>query len=279
MKVDLHMHTVHSDGEDTLRNLTERVKQAELDYISITDHDTISAYDDPDFKLLNDVTTVIPGIEINSDGEQGELHILGYGIDLKDEKLRSYCDWRRKTRIDWSKKIVHQLNELGFLIEWDNCMKRATGGIIVRTHIAQEVASQYPGFTAKEIYHSFLVKGKSAYFSRPPYSSKQAIQLIQEAGGIAILAHPGIYKHNWSWSRLQEEGIQGVEAFHSRHNIKMTNKWIAKANESGLFISVGSDYHGKNSRNPYLPGSTQYDYCSLLPLLKRLKERKINFVI
>lgn len=279
MKIDLHMHTIHSDGQDTILELAERVRHAGVTHVSITDHDTVAAYDDPELDALQAVADVIPGIEINSEGPQGELHILGYGIDVDHADLRAYCDWRKETRITWSQDIVDRLQRLGFAIEWERCMERATGGIIVRTHIAEELALHYPEYTVKQLYDTFLVKGKSAYVERPPYDSEQAIRLIQRAGGIALLAHPGLYAQHWSWEQLKEEGIEGVEAFHSRHTIKMTNTWLKRAKEDGLYVSVGSDYHGEHSRNPYLPGSVLYDEASVHPFMTSLLERKRGHVI
>ncbi|MGJ9384230.1 PHP domain-containing protein [Salipaludibacillus sp. CF4.18] len=136
MKIDLHMHSTHSDGEMKPEELLYEALKNGVSVMSITDHDEISGYIEAIGIARRLGMALIPAIEFNTDGPQGELHILGYGMNPYYKKLIEYTTWRKDERLLWAEKIVAKLNELGYNIEWEDCLKRVTGNVIVRTHIA-----------------------------------------------------------------------------------------------------------------------------------------------
>ncbi|MFT8319942.1 MAG: PHP domain-containing protein [Bacillus sp. (in: firmicutes)] len=248
MKIDLHMHTTCSDGELSPEKIVLLAKQEGIKIMAITDHDEIAAYKSAKNIADNVGITLIPGIEINTSGPNGELHILGYGIQPDHPKLVEYIAWRKNDRIVWSKQIVEKLQQLGYKIKWRNCFERAEGGVIVRTHIAEElVANQYFA-TEKQAFETLLINGKAAFVERSAFSSLEAIQLIHLCGGKAFIAHPNLYSFPWSLEMLIEEGIDGIEAYYFTHDKKTTDYWLQQAEQHQLLVSAGSDYHGKSRK-------------------------------
>ncbi len=276
MKMDLHIHSNCSDGELSPVELIELAADKRLTVISITDHDTISAYEEAEMKAKEFGIQLISGIEINTMGPNGELHILGYGINMANESLRAYCEWRKKERIGWSREIVEKLHQLDYDIHWENCYDRATGGVIVRTHIADELVEQGYFQSSDKAFYSLLAMNQPAYVAREQFTTKEAIDLIHASGGLAFLAHPGIYNFSWSLETLIEESIDGIEVFYAKHNKEQTTDWLEKATHHRLHMSVGSDFHGETSRNSQMIGTVPYDENTVHAWVEKLRRQEVT---
>lgn len=257
MLVDLHMHTNCSDGELNPKQLVQLILQQGLRYFSISDHDTLAAYETLQLYLPSGVTC-IPAMEFNTDGPNGELHILGYGLDVTNQPLQQYCEMRRNERWLWAEKIVDRLHTLGYAIDLKAVQQRAQGGIVVRTHIADELVAM-GAFTTRELaFETVLKKGTPAFISRKGVTSAEAIQMIHDAGGLAILAHPGIYQFPFDINTVVQEGIDGIEVYYTLHSPAETEKWKQLAQYYSIYMTVGSDFHGHTSKNSQLPGTVPY---------------------
>ncbi|WP_421663442.1 PHP domain-containing protein [Lysinibacillus telephonicus] len=270
------MHTTCSDGEMTPGEILQLGIDQQLEIMSIADHDSLDAY----FELAKNPLQISPkmlvGMEFNTDGPNGELHILGFGLDPTYPALKQYCEFRKNERINWSKSIVQKLQQLGFSIKWENCFQRAKGGIIVRTHIADELVAIGAFPTAKHAYETLLIKGAPAYIERAGKTSKGAIDLIHEAGGLAFLAHPGIYSFNFEFENILKEGIDGIEVFYALHKKQTMNYWYEVAKQHDLYMSVGSDFHGFTSKNPQMIGSVPFEEEELMKWIPQLLEKKVQ---
>ncbi|WP_019121187.1 PHP domain-containing protein [Brevibacillus massiliensis] len=253
--IDLHTHTTASDGLMTPRELLDEAQQVGVRYLAITDHDSIDGYLAIREESKQAKVRVLPGIEWNTDGPDGELHILGYGFDIADPRLHYIIDRRKQERIDWAKEIVGKCRQLGMEIPFADCLARAKGGVVVRTHIAEVLVSHGYGTDPREVFGKLLQKGCPAYVPRPVFTAREAIELTREIGGIAILAHPGIYPFEFDFKLLVEYGIDGVEVYHAKHSPEQTTKWEREAQQYNLIRSGGSDFHGYGSRNPHPIGS------------------------
>ncbi|TFD96615.1 PHP domain-containing protein [Jeotgalibacillus sp. R-1-5s-1] len=253
--LDLHMHSTASDGADSPALLVQKAKQAGVELMSITDHDSIGAYEEAAREAQIQGIHLITGIELNTSSQDGEFHVLGYGFDLYSTALADYLNWRVDDRMTWNQQLVQNLQSLGYEIEWEDVQEVATGSIIVRTHIAEALKKRGYFETAEEAYHSLLIKGKPAFEPRADFSVEEAISLIHQAGGKAFLAHPGLYTEAVPIERYLEAGLDGIEVFHARHRLKQTAYWLGKASDYGCLISGGSDYHGEQSKNPGPIGS------------------------
>ncbi|SHN23531.1 PHP domain-containing protein [Gracilibacillus kekensis] len=255
--MDLHIHSTKSDGELTPKEIVDEATKAGLHMISITDHDQIEGYHLAKPYAEQAGISLIPGIELNTDGIDGELHILGYHFDPHHEELIKHITWRTEDRRQWADKIVTQLQTMDYDIDFASCINRAKGGIIVRTHIADELVSQGYFTNSIDAYTTLLQKGAPAFIERSSFTAKDAISLIHKAGGEAYLAHPGIYPFELSIERIAGYGLDGIEVYHSKHSDEQISYWKNQAREFGLKISGGSDHHGPNSRNPYPIGSVR----------------------
>ena len=273
MLIDLHMHTNCSDGELTPAELLAFIRERQVTHFAIADHDTIEAYE----QLACPESTgpaLITALEFNTDGPNGELHILGYGLDLQNEQLNDYCRMRREERMGWSRKIVDKLQRLGYSISFEKVRKRAAGGIIVRTHIADELVSSGYFKSAQIAYEKLLAKGALAFETRKGATSAEAIGIIHEAGGLAVLAHPGIYKFDFSIKKVIAEGIDGIEVFYPLHTVQQAMYFKGIADEYNLYKTVGSDFHGVNTRSPYLPGDVFYEEADVLPFIEAISRKR-----
>ncbi|WP_231710839.1 PHP domain-containing protein [Gracilibacillus suaedae] len=255
--IDLHIHSTFSDGELTPEQIIAEAENNHVSTIAITDHDEIGGYIQIKKLAKGKAINVISGIELNTDGPDGELHILGYHVDQTSSRLLNHIEWRKRERQEWATKIVNQLRKIGYQIDIEQCMQKTTGDIIVRTHIAEVLVDNGYFSTAQRAYQELLVKGKAGFVPRATFTATQAIALIHDAGGTAYLAHPGIYPKKPDISRLMDAGLDGMEVFHSKHSLETTRYWEAIASEHSLWQSGGSDYHGPNSRNPYPIGSVE----------------------
>ncbi|UFU00116.1 PHP domain-containing protein [Radiobacillus kanasensis] len=269
MKMDLHIHSTFSDGEWTPAEIIQNAADNELHLISITDHDEIAGYHEGVALAKIMGVTLIPGIELNTDGPDGEIHILGYQFDPDSTVLLNHIQKRQEQRIEWAKQIVEKLQDMQYSITFEDCMAHAQGGVIVRTHIAMELFAKGYFPSPQEAYNELLRKGAPAFCARPPFTAEQAIQLIHQAGGKAFLAHPGIYDFAIQMDNLVSYGLDGIEAYHSKHTTSQTTFWREKALELGLMFSGGSDHHGPNSRNPFPIGSVTMDEKQILQWIKK----------
>lgn len=253
--MDLHMHTTASDGRMSPTELLAEAKSRDVSHIAITDHDTIDGYLKAREEARQLGIRIVPGIEWNTDGPEDELHILGYGFDISDSRLLHLMDKRQQERIEWVSEIVERCNRLGMSITAQECLERAKGSVIVRTHIAEALLARGYGSSVQGLFDSYLRKGAAAYVPRPSFSARDAIEYTHECGGIAVLAHPGIYSFEVKLASLLDYGLDGIEVYYSRHSAAQMAFWAREAKKHHLIRSGGSDFHGHGSRNPYPVGS------------------------
>lgn len=255
--LDLHIHSIYSDGQWTPIQLLEEAKRNGVRVLSITDHDQVEGYIRGKAHAKSLSITLLTGIELNTDGDDGELHILGYNFDVNHPKLINHIDWRKQDRLAWGEEIIRKLTQQGYEIELSACLARVGVGVLVRTHIADELVDRGYFSTQQQAYDTLLKKGAPCFGERSPFSAVDAIELIHEAGGKAFLAHPGIYKHPFDFTRLVDAGLDGIEVYHPKHSIETTELLKKTALDYKLYISGGSDFHGPTSRNPFPIGSVE----------------------
>lgn len=253
--MDLHMHTTASDGKLSPTELLAEAKARGVRHLAITDHDTLDGYLAAREEARRLDIQIVSGIEWNTDGPEDELHILGYGLDISDSRLLHLMDKRQQERIAWISEIVERCNRLGMAITTQECLARAQGGVVVRTHVAEALAAHGYGATPQGLFDSYLRKGTPAYVPRPVFSAREAIEYTHEFGGIAVLAHPGIYRFEVQLKALLDYGLDGIEAYYPRHSAAQMACWEREAKRHHLIRSGGSDFHGHQSRNPYPVGS------------------------
>ena len=221
--IDLHTHTTASDGTLSPTELVHLAKQKRLEALSVTDHDTIDGIAEALAAAAIATIEVVPGIEISAEYTGATLHILGYYIDATDEQFSSKIAELQNARAERNPKIIKRLQELGLCIEMEDVIAEAGGGLIGRPHFAQALIKKGYVKTAQEAFERYLAKGAPAYCEKFRFPPKEAIELIQQAGGIAVLAHPSSLRSSdaddleKTVRTMVGHGISGIEAYYSDH--------------------------------------------------------------
>lgn len=298
--LDLHAHTIYSDGGLTPIALVMRAKELGLSTIAITDHDSLLALEVAKIKGEELGVEIIPGIELTAYiDETLDLHILGYFIDKKNRHLQERLEFFKKQREIKSKKVVENLNKLGFKIDF-NEVKKLAKGTIAQPHLAYIVINNSANSeklikefgeipSTGEFIKDYLALGGKAYEPREAATPEEAINLIHEAGGVAVLAHPCwnlsvkvgtrlIFDDQWI-ERLVKVGLDGLEVYAHRDNKEDTVKAIEHydkvADKYKLLKTGGSDFHGFGSAGKDLGYSDFYIKipAKCLSDLKKLHEK------
>lgn len=258
---DMHCHTTCSDGLLTPSRLMEKAEAVGLGAISITDHDTLAAYDVLRMEGYNGPVKLISGIEVSCTEDRRDVHVLGYYIDHKDPTLRAYIDFFKTDRERRAREMVERLQRLRVNISFDEVQDHAGTAPIGRPHVAAVMVQRGFSKNLQNAFDVYLDTGKPAFVSKAPYSVKMAADMIHGAGGIAVIAHPGKTYHDPRlFLGLRTSGIDGVEVYHPSHWYVTREYYKALALQHGLLITGGSDYHGSreyDERNLGVFGVTQ----------------------
>ncbi len=243
-KADLHMHTIHSDGMLTTRELMERAKNVGLTTISITDHDNTSAIDEALRLSAEYDIEVIAGLELSAAFDEYDVHILGYFFDHTHNGLQEYLTLYRHERVKRAERIVEKLNDLNIPLKLETVLEHAGAGSVGRPHIANALLEKGLTGTYHEAFFKYIGYGKPAYEKKYQVSPREAIELIASAGGVSIIAHPGNMLDERVMVSLIKQGVDGIEVVHPSHSPERTAYYKGIANEYFLLTSGGSDFHG-----------------------------------
>lgn len=247
---DLHLHSTHSDGSLTPRELVQMALQKKLSAIAVTDHDTVSGVAEAKAAGAELQLTVLSGVEISVEYGSKTVHVLGYCFEGGEQGLREKLEILVRGRDERNAKIVGRLNELGIGITLEDVEAEARGNVVGRPHFANVMVRR--GFVAdfQEAFDRFLAKGAPAYFDRLRFLPAHAIAMIQEAGGIAVLAHPKFVPLREGETldevvrTLVDAGLKGIEAYYSLHDDRETREYLELAKRYGLLVTGGTDFHG-----------------------------------
>lgn len=248
--VDLHTHTTASDGSYAPAELVRMAAEAGLAAVAITDHDTVAGNAEALEAGPSCDVEVVPGVEISVNHGGPSYHVLGYFVDYEHEPLLSSLESIRRFRDERNEKIVAKLNELGMRVTLEEIQAEARGESVGRPHVAAVLLRK--GYVAdnQEAFDRYLAKGRPAYIDRDRLSAAGGIDLIRGAGGVAVFAHPGIYK--WddpedlrrTVAEFAEMGMVGLEAYYSEYAPEDERRILALADEFGLVVTGGTDFHG-----------------------------------
>ncbi len=247
--VDLHVHTTASDGTMSPEQLIHYAHKKGVAVVGITDHDTTAGISEAKKagELLG--VEVISGIEVSVEYE-GEMHILGYFIkdtqELKDKMIEL-----RAEREERNRKIIKKLNDYGMNISWDEVQEAAKGETIGRPHIGMVMVQKGYVRALDSCFKKYLGRGKPAYVDREKMGPREGIELILQAGGIPVLAHPRYLnmrtrKLDNLLSELKGFGLEGIEAYYSMNTRNETGQHLRLAIKHGLAVTGGTDFHGIN---------------------------------
>ncbi len=254
MAIDLHLHTNHSDGSLSPEKLIDLLEKYEVTTFAITDHDTISALPEAQDYAKVKGMQLINGVELSVEYSlpaTAHLHLLGLFIDIEDSKLNEALEKLRKERESRAEKIIQKLQNLGITFDEEQLNTLLKQESIGRPHIAKMLLNNGVVQTVGEAFEKYIGRNGPAYVPKKKFRLQEAIDLIHQARGLAIVAHPislGAGSETEIFKRLDELrafGIDGVEAYYSSHDEHLTNLLIDYAHKYRLAISGGSDFHGE----------------------------------
>ena len=268
-RVDLHMHSNFSDGVYSPSDLVDMAKENGLVAIALTDHDIVDGVSEAIEAGTKKGVEVLSGVELSCEFGGRDLHVLGYGVDPANEDFREMLHKFCETRFKRGIKIVEKLNALGMSIEPADVMAKSGKGALGRPHIAQAMVEGKHVASTQEAFDKYIADGGPAYVPKYKMDPTEAIGHIHGAGGLAFIAHPGVFiqKIDGLYD-LIAEGFDGVEVYHPTHNDEKREALKAIADEKGLLVSGGTDYHGFPGRDLQV-GSVDVSY----ELVEKIKER------
>lgn len=255
-KTDLHIHTYYSDGVFSPEKIVDTAIDVGIEAIAITDHDNILAYDVAQKHIqennLQDKIEIIRGIEINTLYKNNEVHILGYFMDTKNKDFLELIKNQQQARIKQTKEIIALLSKKeGIKLKFENIKKLvAEGGSIGRPHIAKAITNAGGTNNIMDAYSKYIHDDSPVYVQRKTVSPFDAVEIIYDAGGIPVIAHPHDLDIAESLIKeLMNYGLRGIEAYHRKHSPACVEYFSSMAEELGLIVTGGSDFHTPNIMN------------------------------
>jgi 3',5'-nucleoside bisphosphate phosphatase len=267
--VDLHLHTIFSDGTYTVEQLISKSAEAGLAAISITDHDTVKGIPEGMEIARAKNIELLPGIEFTAAHLGQEIHILGYLIDYESQALIAKLDSLKNNRIERIYKIVDKLKDAGVVLDPEAVFSLSNGGTVGRLHVARALVKEGKVSSVMEAFARFIGDKSSAYVLGFRLSPKEVIKLIKDAGGISVLAHPYLIRQDDLITEFISYGLMGLEVYYPEHTQSMVNFYLGLAKSNNLLVTGGSDCHGDAKPEVKL-GSLKIPY----ELVERLRQAK-----
>jgi len=244
-RADLHCHSNCSDGTMSPEELIFHAKEIGLSGLSITDHDTINAYEKAIPAAKEAGIALGPGVEFSSVDEGKSIHILGYDFDLQNPALQVFCKRHIERRKVRNERILEKLASRGIILDREQLQQEiAKGHPVGRVHIALALVQKGVVRSIQEAFLRFIGDGKPCFDSGIPISTDETIEILHEAGGKVFIAHPHLFRNAKQVEMLLKKPFDGIECYYSKCSPNQEHKWVKKAQERGLLKSGGSDFHG-----------------------------------
>lgn len=240
---DLHMHTTASDGEYSPEALVRKAKDIGLAQIAITDHDTLNGVDRAQAEGEKVGMPVLAGVEISTKEDKTTVDILGYGV-TPTEQLTEVLSRLREGREDRALRIIEKFRQLDMPIAMDDVREFSKDGAVARPHIAKAIVAQGYVDDVQTVFDEYLADGKPCELPKVVLSPAEGIDMIHEAGGLAVMAHP-VRLHDDELVRrlLDENDFDGIEVWHRTQDEADNARYLGYARDYNLLISGGSDFH------------------------------------
>ena len=272
--IDLHTHTLASDGTDSPSALVEKAHAGGLVAVAVTDHDTVAGLDEAEEAGRDLGIRVIRGCELSTHTEYGEVHILGLWLPRDASPLEDQLGYLRRKRCERNRGIVEKLRALGLDISLEEVRATAAGSV-GRPHIAAVLVAKGYVRDVGQAFRDYLGFYGKAYLPKEVLEPDVAVQLLAGLGATVSLAHPLLQKYPVPWleglvEKLSGYGLTAIEAWHSEHSDADTRLCVEWARRFGLGLSGGSDYHGKNKPNHHMG----YGHGNLGETMEKLEARR-----
>ena len=268
MYTDLHLHTTFSDGTYSPEELAAEARRFSLVAVALTDHDTVEGCERMRAACTREGIEFIPATELTAEIDGIELHMLGYFLDVENQALLKAMRRFQQGRQDRIREIVKRLRKLHVPVEEEEVFALANCKSPGRPHVARVLIQRKVCATLDEAFERFLKKNRPGWVPKEKISATDALEMIHHAGGLAVLAHPGLARSEEAIPSLIDAGLDGLECFHTKHSASASEYYVGVAEEHNLVVTGGSDCHGMNKGKPLI-GTIKlpYDY------VRQLKER------
>lgn len=268
MFADLHLHTNFSDGTFTPEELAARAVEEKLTAVALTDHDTIAGCARMAEACEQQGLEFIPGAELTADHEGREVHILGYWLDTASPVLLSRLAGFQAVRTQRIRDMVQRLNRRGVPLTAESVFEIAQCLAPGRPHVARALVAGGYCKTFDDAFERYLKKGRGGWVPKTCMETRTAIDLIHAAGGVAVLAHPGLYRDDSIIPEIADHALDGLECWHTKHSADASAGYVKQAEELGLVATGGSDCHGMSKGQPLI-GRVKLPYGQVSALKAR----------
>jgi len=257
--VDLHTHTIASDGTLRPRELVAEAAKRGVRVLAVTDHDSTEGLAEAiEEARRHPPLTIVPGIEINCDVEGAEIHILGYCMDYEAPWFQEFCRAQREERRARVYRMAERLAALGMPIDVERVFALVQEGSAGRPHVARVMVERGYVKTVREAFDKYLAADKPAHVPRKKLTPEDAVRLLRRAGGVPVFAHPGLSDRDELVPALVAAGLMGIECYYSEHSATQRGAYVDLCRRYDLVATGGSDFHGPSVRaavlgNPTVP--------------------------
>ena len=272
---DLHLHTQFSDGTFTPEELVLRAQNAGLACIALTDHDTVEGCTRAAAACAAVKMEFISGAELTAEHEDTEVHVLGYFLDTQNKVLLAKIAKFQSVRQNRIHEMVAALNKLGIPLKAESVFALANCKSPGRPHVARALVKEKLIDNLDEAFEKYLKKGRPAWVPKTKMSALEGIELIHQAGGLAVMAHPGLNRTDDIIPDLVKAGLDGIECFHTKHSTVMAERYLEIAEKYHLLVTGGSDCHGFSKKAPLI-GTVKLPYEHVEKLKAKVAERKLK---
>ena len=272
---DLHLHTQFSDGTFTPQELVLYAQKGGLSCIALTDHDTVEGCAPTAVACAAVRMEFIPGAELTAEHADTEVHVLGYFLDTKNRALLQKIARFQSVRQNRIREMVAALNQLGIPLQEESVFALANCQSPGRPHVARALVKEKLIGSLDEAFEKYLKKGRPAWVPKTKMSALEGMELIHQAGGLAVMAHPGLNRTDEIIPGLVAAGLDGIECFHTKHSTVMSERYLEIAEKYHLLVTGGSDCHGFSKKQPLI-GTVRlpYEHVEELYAAKKAADEK-----
>jgi hypothetical protein len=274
MFADLHLHTFFSDGTFTPEELVERAGKLGFSAIALTDHDSVEGCARAAAACAAANMEFISGAELTAEHADTEVHILAYFVDTQNQTLLTRIAEFQAVRQNRIREMVAALNRLGIPLRAESVFALANCKSPGRPHVARALVQEKLIGNLDEAFQRYLKKGRPAWVPKTKMSALEGMELIHQAGGLAVMAHPGLNRTDEIIPDLVAAGLDGIECFHTKHSTAMAERYLGIADQYHLLVTGGSDCHGFSKKAPLI-GTVKLPYEHVEKMKVKLAERKL----
>jgi hypothetical protein len=271
---DLHLHTFFSDGTFMPEELVERAHKIGFATIALTDHDTVEGCDRAAAACAVANMEFISGTELTAEHADTEVHILAYFVDTQNKVLLARIAEFQSVRQNRIHEMVAALNKIGIPLKAESVFALANCKSPGRPHVARALVKEGLIGSLDLAFEKYLKKNRPAWVPKTKMSALEAVELIHQAGGLAVMAHPGLNRTDEIIPALVAAGLDGIECFHTKHSTAMAERYLEIAEKYNLLVTGGSDCHGFSKKAPLI-GTVKLPYDHVEKMKVKLAERKL----